>query len=158
MCFFKIRHKYHASTPSPIHPKQGNKRHHQSSQETIVFETFAERVLREQSERQQFARVSPNPTKEQKELQRTKPLEVQIREYVDSLPPLIRERPITMTEIVNQLTGRYRDRPHPQHVGAALRALGYRHIRLWGKQGEGKRVWLPSNSAVLPLKKSGSSD
>lgn len=121
-----------------------------------MFETFAERILREQSERQQTQRVNPPPTDQRKALQRAKPLEVQIREYINSLPPLRRESPITMTEVVNQLTGRYRDKPHPQHVGAALRALGYRHVRLWGKAGEGKRVWMPSNSAVLPLKKSGS--
>ena len=108
-----------------------------------MFETFAERVLREQSERQQIASVSPNATEERKKLQRSKPLEVQVCEYLESLPSLHRERSITMTEIVNQLTGRYRDKPHPQHVGAALRALGYRQTRLWGKQGEGKRVWLP---------------
>lgn len=110
-----------------------------------MFETFAERILREQLERQQIVKVSPNLTDERKKLQRAKPLEQQIREYVDSLPPILQERPITMSEIVNQLTGRYRDKPHPQQVGAALRALGYKHVRLWSKQGEGKRIWVASN-------------
>lgn len=114
-----------------------------------MIETFVDRLLREQSERQKIASVRPTPTDQRKELQRAKPLEIQIREYINSLPPLRRESPITMAEIVNQLTGRYRDKPHPQHVGAALRALGYRHTRLWGKQGEGKRVWMPSNSMKI---------
>lgn len=114
-----------------------------------MFETFVDRMLREQSERQQTQRGSPTPTDQLKELQRAKPLEVQIREYIDSLPPFLRERPITMAEIVNQLTGRYRDRPHAQHVGAALRSLGYKPKRLWGKQGEGKRVWVPLNYSSI---------
>ena len=144
MCFFKIRHKYHASTPSLIHPKKGKKRHHQSSQEIIVFETFEERVLREQCERLNPVSIDQNSAEERKKLQRSKPLELQIREYIDSLPPFLRESPITMAEIVNQLTGRYRDRPHAQHVGAALRSLGYRPKRLWGRMGEGRRVWILS--------------
>ncbi len=114
-----------------------------------MIETFADRMLRKQYERQQPQRLSQAVTDERKELQRAKPLEVQIREYIDSLPPLLRERPITMAEVINQLTGRYRDKPHPQHVGAALRALGYRHVRLWGKKGEGKRVWVPFNDGSI---------
>lgn len=109
-----------------------------------MFETFTERVVREQRERLEAEFVNQNPSEERKKLQRSKPLEVQIREYFDSLPLLNRHRPITMTEIINQLTGRYRDKPHAQHVGAALRRLGYRPKRLWGRMGEGRRVWIHS--------------
>lgn len=152
MCFFiKISSKSSRNAHNPTQTKGEEVVSHQSSQEIIVFETFADRLLREQSERQQTTRVSTNPTDERKNLQRSKPLQQQIHEYIDSLPPLLRERPITMAEIVNQLTGRYRDKPHPQHVGAALRALGYKDVRLWGKQGEGKRVWLPHIDGGISL-------
>lgn len=109
-----------------------------------MFETFAERILREQCAKLNPVSINQNSAEERKKLQRSKPLEVQISEYIDSLPPFLRECPITMAEIVNQLTGRYKDRPHAQHVGAALRSLGYRPKRLWGRIGEGRRVWIQS--------------
>lgn len=108
-----------------------------------MLETFAERIIREQSERAQKVAAKPSPLEQNQLIQRQKTLEIQIQEYIQAMPPALRYRPLLMTELVNQLTGRYKDNPHPQHVGAALRLLGYINVRLWGKQGEGKRVWVP---------------
>jgi len=72
---------------------------------------------------------------------RTKPPTEQIEELMASLPPAVRDRPWTMAELTNRLQGKYRDRPHPQMVGMALRALGWRRVRLYGKGFDGARVW-----------------
>ena len=51
---------------------------------------------------------------------RNKPLTEQISELMLTLPPQLRDRPWSMAELVARLTGKYRDRPHTQHVGMAL--------------------------------------
>ena len=76
-------------------------------------------------------------------IKRTKPLDQQITELMRSLPPALRNRPWTMDELVNRLVGRYHDHPHAQHVGEALRRLGWKRERRWGEGYEGKRIWLP---------------
>ena len=48
-----------------------------------------------------------------------------------------------MAELVARLDGKYRDRPHPQDVGQALRKIGWNYGRYWGKGYNGVRVWLP---------------
>jgi hypothetical protein len=81
---------------------------------------------------------------------RTKPLTEQIEELMRSLPPQLRDRPWSMTDLVCRLRGKYRDRPHPQQVGEALRKLGgWRRVRLYGKY-DGTRLWLPPGVA-LPI-------
>lgn len=77
------------------------------------------------------------------QIKRTKPLEDQITELMRTLPPQLRDRPWSMVELVNRLTGKYRDRPHAQQVGEALRRLGWRRERRWGQGYDGARVWLP---------------
>lgn len=72
-----------------------------------------------------------------------RPLTQQITELMAGLPPAMRERPWSMAELVSRLEGRYRDRPHAQHVGEALRKLGWRRERNWRKGYEGVRLWLP---------------
>jgi hypothetical protein len=72
-----------------------------------------------------------------------KPIDVQIVELMLTLPPQLRDRPWSMAELVTRLTGKYRDRPHPQNVGDALRRLGWRKERRYGQGYDGARVWLP---------------
>jgi len=76
-------------------------------------------------------------------IKRTKPLEQQITELMATLPPQVRNRPWSMAELVKQLSGKYRDRPHAQNVGEALRRLGWRRVRLWRDGADGQRVWIP---------------
>lgn len=75
---------------------------------------------------------------------RTKPLTEQITELMASLPPSLRDRPWSMVELTARLQGKYRDRPHPQLVGEALRQIGWRRVRLYGEGFCGVRVWVPS--------------
>ncbi len=75
--------------------------------------------------------------------QRAKPLAGQITDLMNSLPPALRDRPWNMGELVSRLQGKYRDRPHPQNVGAALRALGWKQKRCWSRGFNGVRLWVP---------------
>ncbi len=72
-----------------------------------------------------------------------KSLTEQIEELMISLPPQILNRPWSMTELVLRLNGKYRDRPHAQHVGDALRKLGWKRDRYWIKGYDGVRLWIP---------------
>ena len=69
----------------------------------------------------------------------------QIEALMLRLPPMQRDRPWSMDELVARLQGRYSARPHPMHVGQALRALGWVSKRVWAAGAEGRRVW------VLPI-------
>lgn len=71
------------------------------------------------------------------------PLTDQITDLMNSLPPALRDRPWGMGELVLRLRGKYRDRPHPQNVGAALRTLGWQRFRCWSRGFNGVRVWVP---------------
>ena len=70
-----------------------------------------------------------------------KPLAQQIQELMLSLPPIQRDRPWSMEELVTRLQGRYGAQPHPMQVGHALRTLGFVRRRDWTKNGEGRRYW-----------------
>lgn len=88
------------------------------------------------------------------QIKRTQPLDDQILELMRRLPPAIRDRPWSMTELVNQLNGRYRDRPHAKHIGEALRRLGWQRIRLWTNGADGQRVWVrytPETQSSTPI-------
>lgn len=74
---------------------------------------------------------------------RAKPLAVQIEELMRTLSPQLSDRPWLMAELVSRLEGKYRDRPHSQHVGIALRQLGWHRERRWGQGYDGVRVWVP---------------
>lgn len=78
------------------------------------------------------------------QVKRTKPLTDQINELMATIPHALRNRPWTMAELVTRLSGRYNDRPHAQHVGEALRKLGWRRERRWSDGFDGQRVWVPS--------------
>ena len=75
-----------------------------------------------------------------------KPLTAQIEELMLSLPPVLRDSPWSMDELVARLQGRYSARPHPMNVGQALRALGWTQRRDWTRYGGGRRVWLRPNA------------
>jgi hypothetical protein len=72
-----------------------------------------------------------------------KPLDDQIVELMRTLPPQLRDRPWSMAELVQRLTGKYRDRPHAQCVSAALLRRGWRKERRYGQGYEGRRLWWP---------------
>ncbi len=72
-----------------------------------------------------------------------KPLDQQIVELMRSLPPTLRDRPWSIQELVNRLEGRYRQRPHAQGVGQALRRLGWSRIRPGDANGGERRMWVP---------------
>jgi len=72
-----------------------------------------------------------------------KPLTDQIIELMKSTPPQLLNRPWSMAELVARLDGKYRDRPHAQNVGKALRIIGWNYRRYWSKGYNGTRLWLP---------------
>ena len=76
-----------------------------------------------------------------------KPLDQQIVELLRSLPPTLRDRPWAIQDLVNRLEGRYRQRPHAQGVGQALRRLGWTRIRPEDVTGQGHRLWVPPNTS-----------
>jgi hypothetical protein len=57
-------------------------------------------------------------------LQCETPLTDQIEVLMLSLPPVQRDRPWSMDELVARLQGRYSARPHPMNVGQALAGAG----------------------------------
>lgn len=73
----------------------------------------------------------------------SRPLDQQITELMRSLPPANLRRPWSMSELIQRLDGKYRDRPHAKNVGEALRRLGWQRVRLWTEGYDGQRVWLP---------------
>ena len=78
---------------------------------------------------------------------RVLPLTEQIEALMRSLPPVQRDRPWSMDELVARLQGRYSVRPHAMHVGQALRALGWTTRRDWTHDGGGRRVWNTQSQA-----------
>lgn len=91
---------------------------------------------------------SPAPPKPNA-LRPVKPLDVQITELMASLPPVQRDRKWSMAELVSRLEGRYRDKPHPQLIGEALRKLGWSSKRDWRAIGGGRRYWQHQNQSKL---------
>jgi len=81
--------------------------------------------------------------KQRDHARRTKPITEQITELMASLPPSLRDRPWCMVELTARLQGKYRNHPHGQHVGQALKQLGWCRARLYGEGFGGVRVWVP---------------
>lgn len=67
----------------------------------------------------------------------------QIIDLMKTTPQHLLNRPWSMAELIARLEGKYRDRPHPQHVGQALRLIGWQSRRYWSNGWNGVRVWLP---------------
>ena len=97
----------------------------------------AEESSRRRQEEIELSKQQPKPNT----LRPVKALDVQITELMASLPPAQRDRKWSMAELVSRLDGRYRDRPHPQMIGAALRRLGWSSMRDWSQSGGGRRYW-----------------
>lgn len=89
-----------------------------------------------------------NEARQMSALRRTpKPCQTSLRQQIEliiaALPPQLQHRPWAMRELTAQLTGRYRQHPHAQHVAHELRALGWTSRRNWSAQGYGRRIWYP---------------
>ena len=91
--------------------------------------------------------VAQNTPKEPspKQVRVYKPLTEQITELMQSLPYALKNKPWSMQELVSRLDGKYRDRPHAQLVGIALKELGWSRKRLWNTDYQGVRLWIPPN-------------
>lgn len=70
------------------------------------------------------------------------PLAEQIKRLIAAYPPAALTRVWLMSEFIAKLSGKYRDKPHPQHVATALRESGWESKRLWGSGYAGRRVWV----------------
>lgn len=87
-------------------------------------------------------------SKQKPTLRTVKPLDTQITDLMATLAPYQRDRRWSMAELVARLEGRYRDNPHPQMIGEALRRLGWSTVRDWTNSGGGRRYWIPSPSLL----------
>ena len=77
----------------------------------------------------------------------------QIKAHMEILPAAVRDRPWSINELVPLLRGKYAEHPHPLHVSRALKALGFRHVRVYRKAlGEGVRLWLPAGFELPPIR------
>ena len=74
------------------------------------------------------------------------PLKQQVREHLRSLPPIMRDKPISLMALRAQLQGRYNAKPSAGDLGIALTALGFTRKRDFSNRGNGRRFWLPSSS------------
>lgn len=95
-------------------------------------------------ERERLAALDANP-KPSPAVAVVKPIGDQITELMRTLPPAVRDRPWSISEVVEKLEGKFRQRPHAQGVGMALRRLGWNRIRPSGDGGE-RRLWVPPTS------------
>jgi hypothetical protein len=71
------------------------------------------------------------------------PLKIQVQQHLQSQPPIMRNKPISLMELRAQLQGRYNARPSAGDLGIVLRALNFRPTRNFTKAGAGRRMWLP---------------
>jgi len=104
--------------------------------------------LQQYADEQNRLKAEAKTTTERKQKKQTKPLTDQISELMRTVPPQLRNRPWSMAELVARLDGKYRDRPHAQHVGEALVRLGWKRVRIYHDGAEGHRVWLPQRTAL----------
>jgi len=71
------------------------------------------------------------------------PLKQQVQEYLQSQPPIMRNKPISLMALRAQLQGRYNARPSAGDLGVALTSLGFTRKRDFSNDGNGRRFWLP---------------
>jgi hypothetical protein len=69
------------------------------------------------------------------------PLTEQIEAFMRSLPPIQRDRPWSMDELLARLQGRFKTQPSAGDVGIALRKIGWTRSRDWSAGGSGRRYW-----------------
>lgn len=90
------------------------------------------------------------PAHERQEAPIYTPLPEQIATYVLALPPVLRNQPVSIPNLIPHLQGKYREHPHPLHVARALRSLGFTPVRSWRKSvGIGARLWLAPGIDIL---------
>ena len=70
-------------------------------------------------------------------------LKQQVQEYLLSQPPIIRNKPISLMALRAQLQGRYNKKPSAGDLGVALTSLGFKRIRDYSNDGNGRRFWFP---------------
>lgn len=97
----------------------------------------------EEQNRIQQLQAEAETIKLRQQERRVKPLTEQIEELMRTIPPQLRDRPWSIQDLVSRLQGKYRDRPHTQHVGIALRQLQWKRLRLYSKGYDGARLWVP---------------
>ncbi|OUV96330.1 MAG: hypothetical protein CBD02_05140 [Candidatus Pelagibacter sp. TMED142] len=74
----------------------------------------------------------------------TVPLKQQVQEYLQSQPPIMRNKPISLMALRAQLQGGYNARPSAGDLGIALTSLGFSRKRDYSKAGgSGRRYWFP---------------
>jgi hypothetical protein len=72
------------------------------------------------------------------------PLKQQVQEYLLSLPPVMRDKPISLMALRAQVLGRYNSRPSAGDLGIVLTALGFTRKRDFSNAGgNGRRYWSP---------------
>ena len=71
------------------------------------------------------------------------PLSQQISQLLVSLPESQRNREWRIVDLVEKLSGKYREKPHPMKVADQLRRLGWTQRRDYTREGRGARVWVP---------------
>ena len=77
------------------------------------------------------------------------PLKTQVQQYLQSQPPIMRNKPISLMALRAQLQGRYNARPSAGDLGIALTSLGFSRIRDFSNAGNGRRFWLPPSANNL---------
>lgn len=71
------------------------------------------------------------------------PLKTQVQQYLQSQPPIMRNKPISLMALRAQLSGTYASRPSAGDLGIALTSLGFIRKRDYSNSGGGRRYWLP---------------
>ncbi len=107
------------------------------------------RSLQDQTTADQQAKAAQTIAATRATPRAVKGLNQQIIELMRSLPPAVRDRPWAIEDLVNRLEGRYRQRPHAQGVGQALRRLGWVRIRPEDAAGQGRRLWVPPETRTI---------
>ena len=74
---------------------------------------------------------------------RTKPLDQQITEFLQTIPPQLRDRPWSIMELVSRLSGKWAALPGKQGVAAELIRRNWRRERRYGPGYSGTRLWIP---------------
>lgn len=82
-------------------------------------------------------------------IKRTESLGAQIDRWLAEAPPAVIARPWCMHELQKIFIGRYRQRPHAQHVASELRKRGWHSRRIWTQPGYGQRLWYSPESTNL---------
>jgi hypothetical protein len=72
------------------------------------------------------------------------PLKTQVQQYLQSQPPIMRDKPISLMALRAQLQGRYNLKCSAGDLGIVLRALNFRRVRDFSNSGgNGRRFWMP---------------